>query len=62
MKKGLRRVHVDKLFALVFEIIEFENKILFSDFAHYNDTYKTYNFLILDLPLSLGILKKFDQV
>lgn len=39
--KGLRRVHIDKSFVLVFEIVESENKVLFWDVAHHDDIYKT---------------------
>lgn len=39
--KGLRRVHIDKSFVLVFEIIEPENKVIFWDFAHHDDVYRT---------------------
>jgi YafQ family addiction module toxin component len=39
--KGLRRVHIDRSFVLVFEIVESENKVIFRDFAHHNDVYRT---------------------
>jgi YafQ family addiction module toxin component len=37
--KGLRRVHIDKSFVLVFEIIEVENKVIFLDFDHHDNIY-----------------------
>jgi YafQ family addiction module toxin component len=37
--KGLRRVHIDKSFVLVFEIIEAENKVIFLDFDHHDNIY-----------------------
>ncbi len=37
--KGLRRVHIDKSFVLVFEIIESENKVIFWDFDHHDNIY-----------------------
>ncbi len=36
---GLRRVHIDKSFVLVFEIIEAENKVIFLDFDHHDNIY-----------------------
>jgi YafQ family addiction module toxin component len=39
--KGLRRVHIDKSFVLVFEIVEPENKVIFWDFAHHDGVYRT---------------------
>ncbi|VVB85544.1 Uncharacterised protein [uncultured archaeon] len=37
--KGLRRVHIDKSFVLVFEIIESETKVIFLDFDHHDNIY-----------------------
>ena len=37
--KRLRRVHIDKSFVLVFEIIEGENKVIFLDFDHHDNIY-----------------------
>ncbi|KAF5427016.1 MAG: type II toxin-antitoxin system mRNA interferase toxin, RelE/StbE family [Candidatus Methanomarinus sp.] len=37
--KGLRRVHIDKSFVLVFEIVENENKVVFLDFDHHDNIY-----------------------
>jgi YafQ family addiction module toxin component len=37
--KRLRRVHIDKSFVLVFEIIENENKVIFIDFDHHDNIY-----------------------
>ena len=37
--KGLRRVHIDRSFVLVFEIIEIENKVIFIDFDHHDNIY-----------------------
>jgi len=37
--KGLRRVHIDKSFVLVFEIIESENKVIFWDIDHHDNIY-----------------------
>jgi YafQ family addiction module toxin component len=37
--KGLRRVHIDKSFVLIYEIIEDENKIIFLDLDHHNNIY-----------------------
>ncbi|MBU4221283.1 MAG: type II toxin-antitoxin system RelE/ParE family toxin [Euryarchaeota archaeon] len=37
--KGLRRVHIDKSFVLVFEIIEAEKKVIFIDFDHHDNIY-----------------------
>lgn len=37
--KGLNRVHIDKSFVLVFEIIEAENKVIFLDFDHHDNIY-----------------------
>lgn len=37
--KGLRRVHIDKSFVLVFEIIETEKKVIFQDFDHHDNIY-----------------------
>jgi YafQ family addiction module toxin component len=37
--KRLRRVHIDKSFVLVFEIIENENKVIFLDFDHHDNIY-----------------------
>ena len=37
--KGLRRVHIDKSFVLVFEIFEEENKVIFVDFEHHDNIY-----------------------
>ncbi|TFH43042.1 MAG: type II toxin-antitoxin system mRNA interferase toxin, RelE/StbE family [ANME-2 cluster archaeon] len=37
--KGLRRVHIDKSFVLVFEIVENENKVIFLDFDHHDNIY-----------------------
>ena len=38
--KGLRRVHIDKSFVLVYEIIEADNKVIFLDFDHHDKIYK----------------------
>ena len=38
--KGLRRVHVDRSFVLVFEVFETENKVVFWDFDHHDNIYK----------------------
>jgi YafQ family addiction module toxin component len=37
--KGSRRVHIDKSFVLVFEIVENENKVIFMDFDHHDNIY-----------------------
>ena len=37
--KGLRRVHIEKSFVLVFEIVENENKVIFLDFDHHDNIY-----------------------
>lgn len=37
--KGLRRVHIDKSFVIVFEIVESENKVIFWDFDHHDNIY-----------------------
>ncbi|MBW6518463.1 MAG: type II toxin-antitoxin system RelE/ParE family toxin [ANME-2 cluster archaeon] len=37
--KGLRRVHIDKSFVLIFEIVETENKVIFQDFDHHDNIY-----------------------
>ena len=37
--KGLRRVHIDKSFVLVFEIVENEKKVIFMDFDHHDNIY-----------------------
>ena len=37
--KGLQRVHIDKSFVLVFEIIEAEKKVIFLDFDHHDNIY-----------------------
>ena len=37
--KGLRRVHIDKSFVLIFEIVETENKVIFLDFDHHDNIY-----------------------
>jgi len=37
--KRLRRVHIDRSFVLVFEIVETENKVIFIDFDHHNNIY-----------------------
>lgn len=37
--KGMRRVHIDKSFVLVFEIVENENKVIFIDFEHHDNIY-----------------------
>lgn len=37
--KGLRRVHIDKSFVIVFEIIDAENKVIFLDFDHHDNIY-----------------------
>ncbi len=37
--KGMRRVHIDKSFVLVFEIVESENKLIFLDFDHHDNIY-----------------------
>jgi len=37
--KGLRRVHIDKSFVLIFEIVETENKVIFVDFDHHDNIY-----------------------
>jgi YafQ family addiction module toxin component len=37
--KGLQRVHIDKSFVLVFEIVENENKVVFLDFEHHDNIY-----------------------
>ncbi len=38
--KGLRRVHIDRSFVLVFEVFESENKVIFWDFDHHDNIYK----------------------
>jgi len=38
--KGLRRVHVDRSFVLIFEVFESENKVIFWDFDHHDNIYK----------------------
>lgn len=37
--QGLRRVHIDKSFVLVFEIVESEKKVVFLDFDHHDNIY-----------------------
>ena len=37
--KGLRRVHIDKSFVLIFEINESENKVIFWDIDHHDNIY-----------------------
>ncbi len=37
--KGLRRVHIEKSFVLVFEINEYENKVIFWDIDHHDKIY-----------------------
>ncbi|HUW68285.1 MAG TPA: type II toxin-antitoxin system RelE/ParE family toxin [Candidatus Nanoarchaeia archaeon] len=37
--KRLRRVHIDKSFVLVFEIVENENKVIFLDVDHHDNIY-----------------------
>ena len=38
--KGLRRVHLEKSFVLVFEIDEAEKIVRFLDFGHHDEIYK----------------------
>ena len=38
--KGVRRVHIDKSFVLVYEVIEADNKVIFWDFDHHDKIYK----------------------